>query len=194
MNTLRAFIAIEMPSPVVEIVRESQQALKRGGIHLRWVRPENIHLTLRFLGDISTDAIHGIRAVFWDLAAETPSFSLQVKGSGVFPGESRPRIVWLGLGGQIHMLAALHRRLSSLLGQQGIPAGKRPFRGHLTIGRAKGRVDADRLRLWLGEMKDVETPPFTVDRICLFKSELGPGGAVYTPLVRVRTGCGTSIE
>jgi 2'-5' RNA ligase len=189
MSLLRAFIAIEMPDPVVDIVRRSQQALQRGGIHLRWVRPENVHLTLRFLGDIPTDAIDGIRTALEDLADKMPSFSLRVKGAGAFPGVSRPRAVWLGLDGQTHMLMELHQRLSSLLSRQGIPEEKRPFRGHLTIGRAKGRMDTERLKRQLGEMKGIETPTFTVDRISLIRSELGPGGAVYTPLVQVRTQC-----
>lgn len=188
MNTVRAFIAIEMPQTVVDIVRQSQQALQRGGIHMRWVRPENVHLTLRFLGDIPTDAIEGIRSALEHLVAEVTSFSLQIKGAGVFPGASRPRVVWLGLGGQINLLEELYRRLTSLLSEQGFPAEKRPFRGHLTIGRARGRIDAARLRSLMEELKDVESRFFSADRICLFKSDLRPGGAVYTPLVQVRTG------
>jgi len=194
MNTLRAFIAIEMPPPVPDIVRQSQRALQHGGIDLRWVRPENVHLTLRFLGDISTDAIEGIRCALEALADEFPSFSLQVKGAGVFPGAARPRVVWLGLGGQANLLDGLYRRLSLLLSLQGIPEERRPFRGHLTIARAKGRVDADRLREKLAGLKTLESRPFMADRICLFKSDLGPGGAVYTPLVQVRTGRGTENE
>jgi 2'-5' RNA ligase len=187
MDTLRAFIALEMPPQVVDIVRQSQQALQRGGIHLRWVRPENVHLTLRFLGDISTDVIDGIRCALERLAVETPSFSLRAKGAGVFPGPSRPRVVWLGLDGQ-HHLQDIHGKLSSLLSEQGFPPGKRPFEGHLTIGRSKGRVDTDRLRGVMAELATIEGQFFPADRVCLFKSDLKPGGAVYTPLVQVRTG------
>lgn len=190
MTTVRTFIAIEMPRLVTDIVRWSQQALQKGGIHLRWVRPENVHLTLRFLGDVPTDDIAGIRDALERLAEESSPFSLQVKGAGVFPGTTRPRVVWLGLGGQMHQLEELCRRLSSLLSEQGIPSEKRPFRGHLTIGRVKDRIDPERLRVQLTELATVETRPFSADRICLFKSDLKPGGAVYTPLVMVRTGGG----
>jgi 2'-5' RNA ligase len=192
MNTLRAFIAIEMPTPVVDIVRQSQEVLRRGGVHLRWVRPENVHLTLRFLGDISTEAIDGIRFALERLAMEIQSFSLRIKGAGVFPGASRPRVLWLGFEEQIHLLE-IYGKLSSLLSEQGIPEEKRPFKGHLTIGRAKGRVDTNRLRVKLAELEGIESQPFAADRVCLFKSDLKPGGAVYTPLVRVRTGRGNCI-
>ena len=191
MNTVRAFIAIEMHPLVMDIIRRSQQMLRSGDIHLRWVRPENIHLTLRFLGDISTDAIDGIRYALEQAAANTPSFFLRVKGAGVFPSPARPRVVWLGLDGQLHLLEELYGRLSTLLSEQGISLENRPFRGHLTIGRARGRLDAERLKSRLAELRAIESRPFQADRLCLFKSDLTPRGAIYTPLVQVRTGGGT---
>lgn len=190
MNTVRAFIAIEMPRLVVDIVRHSQQALERGGVYLRWVRPENVHLTLRFLGDISTGTIAGIRSALEHLAVGVSPFNLQVKGAGVYPGAARPRVVWLGLDGQVDRLVDLYSRLSLLLFQQGIPEENRPFRGHLTIGRVKDRIDADRLKVQMAGLKIIESRPFAVERICLFKSDLKPGGPVYSPLVTVRAGCG----
>jgi 2'-5' RNA ligase len=177
-----------MPSQVMDIVRESQQMLKGAGIRMRWVRPENVHLTLRFLGDISIDAIECIRSVLGELAEEIQPFSLRIKGAGVFPGLSRPRVLWLGLGGQTELLETLYQRLSLLLLRIGLPEEKRPFRGHLTIGRTKGRVDADRLGKQLAGLKAVLSLTFPADRICLFKSDLRPAGAVYTPLVQVRAG------
>lgn len=193
MNSLRAFIAIEMPSPVVDIVRQSQEVLRCGGIRLRWVRPENVHLTLRFLGDISTDVIDPIRCALERLAVEVPSFSLRIRGAGAFPSVSRPRVVWLGLDGQVHLMD-MYGKLSSLLSEYGFPEETRPFKGHLTIGRSKGRVDADRLRVRMAELETLESQPFTADRVCLFRSDLKPGGAVYTSLVQVRTGQGASHE
>jgi len=193
METLRAFIAIEMPTTVVDVVRLSQQALRRSGIELRWVRPENVHLTLRFLGDIFTEAVDRIRISLEKLADEIPPFSLQVKGAGVFPGAARPRVIWLGLDGQKY-LRDMYGKLSSLLSEQGFPAENRPFKGHLTIGRIKGKVDTHRLREKMDELETVESQPFMADRICLFKSNLGPGGAVYTPLVQVRMGRDASHE
>lgn len=194
METLRAFIAIEMPAHVKDVVRECQQALGRAGVHLRWVKPENVHLTLRFLGDISTDTVEGIKSSLEKLADETPAFSLQIKGAGVFPGLTRPRVVWLGLGGQKLLLGEMYCRLSRLLSGQGIPEEKKPFQGHLTIGRAKGPVDPDLLRAKMAELSILEDRLFPADRICLFKSDLGPGGAVYTPLVRVRAAGPPTVE
>jgi 2'-5' RNA ligase len=87
-------------------------------------------------------------------------------------------------------LEELYGRLSVLLSQQGIALEHRPFRGHLTIGRVKGRLDADRLKVQLGALKNVESQLFPANRLCLFKSDLTPRGAVYTPLVQVKTGRG----
>jgi 2'-5' RNA ligase len=187
MDTIRAFIAIEMPPMVVDIVQRSQQVLRRGGIRLAWVRPENVHLTLRFLGDIAADAVDRIRDVLEETARETSPFSLCVKGAGAFPGIARPRVLWLGLDGQLQPMAALYRRLSEKLSGLGIAGEKRPFRGHLTIGRVKGRPDIRLLKERMTELEHVESTLFPADSLCLFKSDLTPGGAVYTSLVKVRT-------
>ena len=188
MKTLRAFIAVEMPHHVADAIRKSQQALKRYGIHLRWVRPENVHLTLRFLGDIAADTVPGIQNAMTQAVSGCLPFQLQVKGIGVFPGIKRPQVVWLGVGGQVDLLDGLYQELSMRLSGLGIPPETRPFRGHLTIGRVKGRLDSERLGMTLSELAEVETKLFTVAGYCLFKSDLTPGGAMHTPLVQVRIG------
>lgn len=188
MNTLRAFIALEMPPMVVDIVRQCQQELQRNGVRMKWIRPESVHLTIRFLGNISSEAVADIRGILEELADDSPSFCLQLKGVGVFPSPSRPRVLWIGLDGDMHLLEESYRRLSNLLFQKGIPKENRPFRGHLTIGRTKGPVDAGRLKTVVGSLENIESRPFSADRIGLYKSDLRPGGAVYTPLFQIRTG------
>jgi RNA 2',3'-cyclic 3'-phosphodiesterase len=184
MDTLRAFIAIEIPGFVADAVRRSQQALQRDGIRLRWVRPENVHLTLRFLGDISAATIPAIREAMERSVFRRQPVSLRISGIGVFPGLKRPKVMWLGLQGQVHLLDDLHLNLSSLLAEQGIPLEKRPFKGHLTIGRVKERLDSEDLGTALLRPVLFKTDDFVADSICLFKSDLTTGGAVYTPLVR----------
>jgi 2'-5' RNA ligase len=188
MNKLRAFIAFEMPSQVKDVVRECQKTLRKAGVQLRWVKPENVHLTLRFLGDIPAEAVGGIGHVLRHMAEETPAFSLRVKGAGVFPGLARPRVLWLGLDGQKQLLEAAWKRLSGYLSRLDIPGEKRPFKGHLTIGRTKGRLDTELFGRQLDRLAALETQPFQADRLCLFKSDLEPDGAIYTPLIQVRTG------
>jgi 2'-5' RNA ligase len=186
MNTLRAFIAIEMPGFVVDAIRQSQQVLQRDGIRLRWVRPENVHLTLRFLGDISPENIPAIRDAMQRSVSRREPFFLNISEIGVFPGLQKPRVMWLGLQGRLDLLDELFRDLSAFLAEQGIPLEKRPFKGHLTIGRVKGKLDRETLRLALSRPVPFKTDDFVVDSICLFKSDLTPGGAVYTPLVKAK--------
>ena len=184
MDTLRAFIAIEMPGFVADAVRRSQHALQQDGIHLRWVRPENVHLTLRFLGDISTETIQAVREAMERSIFGTQPIILRLSGIGVFPGLKHPKVLWLGLGGQLDLLDDLYRNLSTYLAEQGIPLENRPFKGHLTIGRVKERLYSENLGAALLRQADFRTDDFVADSICLFKSDLTPGGAVYTPLVR----------
>lgn len=188
MDTLRTFIAIEMPGLVTDAVRQSQETLRHDGIHLRWVRPGNVHLTLRFLGDISPENIPAIREAMRRSVSQREPFSLRVSGVGVFPGLKRPKVLWLGLQGQLELLDDWHRNLSAFLAVQGIPLEKRPFKGHLTIGRVKERLDSETLRAALRHQVQFVTDDFVVDSICLFKSDLTPRGAVYTPLIQTRMG------
>ena len=186
MDTLRAFIAIEMPGLVGEAVRRSQDALRHDGIHLRWVRPGNVHLTLRFLGDISASSVPMIREAMEKSVCRREPFSLGISRMGVFPGVKHPKVVWLGLQGQLDFLDELYRILSASLFEKGIPLEKRPFKGHLTIGRVKGMLDAKRLEAVLLRPPPFKAENFVVNSICLFKSDLMPGGAVYTPLVQMQ--------
>ncbi len=188
MDTLRAFIAIEMPGLVGEAVRKSQEALRHNGIHLRWVRPGNVHLTLRFLGDISASNIPMIREAMEKSVCRKEPFSLSISGMGVFPGLKRPRVIWLGLQGELDLLDELYRNLSMCLEEKGIPLEKRSFKGHLTIGRVKNRLDSKKLEAALSRPAPFKTEDFVVDSICLFKSELMSGGAVYTPLIQMQMG------
>mgnify|MGYP000240561225 CR=1 FL=1 len=185
-KTFRAFVAIDLPETIRASVGAAQATLKSYGFHVKWVRVESIHLTLKFLGNIEvnrTDAIVNAMA----LAIEgRNALRLNASGMGVFPNARRPRVVWVGLGGQLDQLISLQQTLDAQLVDLGFPAETRPFKGHLTLGRVKGKVAADRLQAALSEFNSFESDSFAADRIILFKSELHPTGAVYTKVARVR--------
>jgi RNA 2',3'-cyclic 3'-phosphodiesterase len=183
---LRAFIALEMPREVAVAAGKARLALEVAGIRLRWVHPENIHLTLRFLGDVPEKDIPGLGQAMGEAATGVSPFSLKVKGVGVFPGMSRPSVVFMGLEGEKDRLAAFYRTLSECLVRRGIPLEKRPFQGHLTIGRVKDRIDSERFARGLASCAKLSTEIFPVDALTLFKSDLMPKGPVYTPLATVR--------
>ncbi len=182
-NTIRTFIAIELPEKIIYTISKVQEEIKSYGLKIRWVRPENIHLTLKFLGDIKTADTEKVARAVSESATGYPALSLAVKGIGVFPGIKKPRVLWLGISKQLDLLTALQKTLDEKLEAMGFPKEKRPFRGHLTLGRIKSIIDPKTLHDVLKEFIQFESEPFFADKIILYKSDLKPKGAVYTKLV-----------
>lgn len=181
-QTIRTFIALELPPPVRLLLHKAQQELKRFKIRARWVRPENIHLTLKFLGDINPDHIDKIGAAMAGAAIEFPPVTLTVRGIGVFPGIKRPRVIWMGLGGDIRSLLALQSRLEQELAEAEFPKDKRSFKAHLTLGRLKQSVNPAVIRQMISEYATLSSDEFVCNQVILFKSDLKPSGAVYSKL------------
>jgi 2'-5' RNA ligase len=182
-NTIRTFIAIELPEKIIYTIRKVQEEIKSYGLKIRWVRPENIHLTLKFLGDIQAADTENVARAVSESATGYPPISLAVKGIGVFPGIKKPRVLWLGISKQLDLLTALQKTLDEKLEAMGFPKEKRPFRGHLTLGRIKSEIDPKTLHDVLKEFTQFESERFFADRIILYKSDLKPKGAVYTKLI-----------
>ena len=181
-NTIRTFIAIELPEKIIYTIGKVQEEIKSYGFKIRWVRPENIHLTLKFLGDIKETDTEKIARVISESVTGCPPISLSVKGIGVFPGIKRPRVLWLGISKQLDLLTGLQKTLDEKLEAMGFPKEKRPFKGHLTLGRIKHKIDPKRLLDVLKDFAQFESEHFFGERIILYKSDLKPKGAVYTKL------------
>jgi len=181
-KTVRTFIAIEIPNTVISKIRELQDAIKAYGFKIRWVRAENIHLTLKFLGDVEEIKINEIAKAVSKTAEEHSPISLKAKGIGVFPGIKRPRVLWVGLAGQLEALVKLQKTLDENLIVLDFSREKRAFKGHLTMGRIKDRIDVKKLGDALMAFRRFESETFTAGQIILYKSDLTPSGAVYTKL------------
>jgi 2'-5' RNA ligase len=182
-DTIRSFIAIELPEKIIDAIQKVQERMRSYGFNVRWVRPQNVHLTLKFLGDINeADAEKVGRAIFESAKGFAP-LALAVKGVGTFPSIKRPRVIWIGVAGQLNELIGLQKTLDGKLAAIGFPAEKRAFKGHLTLGRAKGSIGPKQLLEAMAELAGFETEPFVADKVALFKSELKPSGAVYTKLM-----------
>ena len=181
-QTIRTFIALELPASIIELLDNVQQEIKSLALRARWVRTENIHLTLRFLGDIDPGHVDRIDEAIHKAAEGFAPFTLALKGVGFFPGIKRPRVIWAGLGGQIRLLIQLQRKLADSLAAIGFPNEKRPFKGHLTLGRIREAVNPDTIRQVIEIYSDLGSEEFTVGRVALFQSDLKPTGAVYTRL------------
>lgn len=185
---MRTFIAFKLPPEIEDHVRGLQEQLKAEGLQLRWVSPANIHLTLRFLGEIETSSVDSVAAAVDASGGCTAPIDLVVQGLGVFPNLRRPNVLWTGLGGQLDAMQQLHARLEYQLELSGFAGDRRPFRPHLTLARIKGRINCQHLRQVLQDMGDFEPAPFTAGELILFRSDLRPQGAVYTPLARKKLG------
>ncbi len=182
MKRIRAFISLTLPDTISASIRHVQEQLAGHRLKVRWIRAENIHLTLKFLGEIDATRIDAIDAAVAEAAAEKAPFHLSAKGVGVFPNIKRARVIWIGVAGQVNALTELQHNMASRLDTIGFPRDRRRYSGHLTIGRSKGAIDAGSLMNAMAEIRSFESEPFIVNRVSIFRSELHSTGAVYTEL------------
>jgi 2'-5' RNA ligase len=180
---MRVFLAIDLPEEVKEKIVALQQKLKFFLQGVRWVRPEGLHLTLKFFGDIGADQIPGISNVVEERAAKAAPVTLTADALGAFPNLERPRVLWLGMTGDVDAIVTLQRAIEAGLEPLGYRREKRKFHPHLTVGRAKSSKG-----MILGLSEDFTEEhrypmgEFTAQGLTLFRSELKRGGAVYTDL------------
>jgi 2'-5' RNA ligase len=182
-NMIRAFLAIDPPEEILREIGRIQERLQRmirGEV--RWVRPEAIHLTLKFFGDIPENAIANIAMVMDEAAAGEAPLTLMIGGAGVFPDQRRPRVLWLGMDGDVPRLLNFQKEIEGRLGIAGFPAEERPFRPHLTLARIKSPRGLIGLEQALEKGEKYAAGQFTAAGIGLIRSELTPRGAVYTKL------------
>ena len=180
VGNARAFVAIALDALLREAIGELQARLRPrlGGIRL--VRPEGIHLTLRFLGDTSPAQLETLRPPLAAAAALCPAAEARVAGLGTFPERGSPRVLWLGLEVPPSLLD-LQRACERAAREAGFEREERPFRAHLTLGRWRERAP-------IPDLPPADLGATRLDTLVLFRSDLGPGGAVYTPLARFRLG------
>ncbi len=154
---------------------------------MRWVRPEAIHLTLKFLGQVGEQGLERVRRVIGDAARDHHPFTLELTTLGAFPDMQRPRVVWVGVEEPEGELARLQAALERGLRRLGFEAERRPFHPHLTLGRVrKSATPAQVAKLGgaLAGWRSGVAGSFQVDAVTLFRSDLHPEGAVYTSLGR----------
>ena len=182
-GTIRAFLALDPPPEILRTIADIQRALRkniRGSVS--WVRPEGIHLTLKFFGDIAANDVSAVSEVVAGQIAGARPVNLEAKGLGVFPDTRRPRVLWLGIGGEVERLIAMQKAIDQGLEPCGFPKEKRPFQAHLTLARIKSPQGLSGIEDVLTEKKSESAGKFTATGLTLFKSELTPKGAIYTTL------------
>jgi 2'-5' RNA ligase len=191
MKQVRVFIAIELDETINAALSDLQEQLKakvpRGSV--RWVRPEGIHLTLKFLGDVPVNRIEEIERALTRACAGSPAFSFSVGRLGCFPNPRRPRVVWVGVQEQSGTLERLQKAIEKGMEKLGFAPEGRKFDAHLTLGRTQRRAssgDVRRLGQLVEETDIGELGRMEARAVSLMKSDLKPTGAVYTRLAAVR--------
>jgi len=157
---------------------------------LRWAVTENLHLTVRFLGATAPDRVPDLVAATEAASALLAPFTVRLAGAGAFPTPDRPRVVWLGIVEGSAELAAVAGTLGDELAARGWEADERPFRAHLTLGRADGVQGAGRAVAALTRAATGLDAAWTVDRLVVYQSDLGHGPVRYRPLATVFLGPG----
>jgi 2'-5' RNA ligase len=185
MEEVRCFIAIELTEELKRGLRELQAQLKAASqAPVKWVEPENIHLTLKFLGNVATDRLNEIGQATTNAVRGTSPFSLEVRELGVFPNPRRVQIVWVGLSGEVEKLTILQQRIESGLAKLGFAPENRRFTPHLTLARLRDRAtpqERERLGQLVAET-EFAARSFIVNSVKLIKSQLTREGPIYSQL------------
>ncbi len=184
MKDLRLFIAIPLGPDLKEAISKIQSLLKRRNEGVKWVNPEGLHLTLKFLGNTPQEKVPRIEEAMRKALAPFGPFSVLIKGTGAFPSLKKARVLWVGIEDERSRLKEMFKSLEKQLQKLGFPMEERPFKPHITLGRIKNLKSID----FPEELEDQEVGVLEVKEVILFKSELKPEGAEYHPLIKVSLG------
>ncbi len=185
MPRIRSFIAIELGSDLREGIAGIQEKLRSSRADVRWVKPESIHLTLKFLGDIEEGDVDSIADCLKRAADGLSPFTVEIREVGAFPNLRNPRVLWVGVS-ENSSLSMIQSKIEEEIEGLGFPREGRPFRPHLTVGRVKSPKLKDKLTEVLEKVRAQELGALPVEELILFRSELRPAGAVYTKLRTVK--------
>ena len=178
---LRLFVAIELSDEVREALGWLQAELRSRGLEkLRWVRPQGIHLTLKFLGETSADKVPMIEEALGKAVEAAPAHELALGAIGTFGGNN-PRVLWIDLRGDLEVMLGLQERVDSVLAELGFPRERRKFAPHLTLARVRPEIAHEMAGPLARAIRAAGPPTATVAirEVSLMRSVLGPGGAVY---------------
>ncbi len=177
---IRAFIAANLASSVGEEMTKVQSALQKAKGDIRWIKPQGFHLTFRFLGNIEPGRVVPILTALRAAVRHQAQFRVRMQGLGAFPSLTRPRVLWARLTGG--GLQELHATIESALGSCGFPPEGRAFRPHITLGRVRSQRGWNHVLERVKEYLQYDFGESLIDTVTLYRSDLEPGGAVYTAL------------
>lgn len=183
---MRAFIAVEVSDEIKDLLARVESHLKYAGADVKWVDPKVIHLTLKFLGEITDSKCDAVKSALDGIAKCTRPFGITVKDIGAFPNSARPRVIWAGLGDGASETVELAKNVEVSLSRIGFPVEARPFSPHLTIGRVRSSSNMEKLKDKISsaslEIRQSSAISHKVTSVILFQSTLTPHGSIYTKL------------
>jgi 2'-5' RNA ligase len=181
---MRAFIAVELPEVARVALARIQHALAESRADVKWVELDNLHLTMRFLGEVSEAQGEPIRQLVERLAAGSPTVTMSLREFGAFPSAGSPRVVWVGVEQGREALTHLADQLEHGCRALGFPAEERPFAAHITLGRVRSPRGRRELSESLARLTWEAPPPWDARALTLFESVLSSSGPRYTPIVQ----------
>lgn len=197
-ESIRAFLAIDLPAEVKAVLADLVEHLRQAHVRgLRPVRPEGVHLTLKFLGDVPTGQVEPIVNAVSRVGAECGPFRLGLDGVGAFPNRGAPRVLWVGMAGELEPLRALQSQIEDGVEALGFARERREFSPHLTLARlneSAGPADKRRAAELLNTTTLRPHSPFQVASVSLIRSILRPKGAVYEQIANMRLSGGTAHQ
>lgn len=180
-DVIRCFVAIEIPPPIQRLLKPVQTRLQSEIRRASWTKPGNLHLTLKFLGDVRSEKIDVVSEAIQNVAdAQTP-FSIAFGGVGTFPDFTRPRVLWIGMKQGALAFSDLAKSVNFTLKPLGFPADNR-FHPHLTLARLRAPMNLESLQNMLHQYDMIDGSVVNVNKITLMQSQLHPNGTIYTPL------------
>ena len=181
-KVIRTFVAVLLDEELRSRISEVQQRVKELAPDVKWVAPENFHVTLKFLGDVRRDRISVVQAALDEATRGFEAFDLSISGLGVFPTPRRPRVIWVGVEDGREQLVALAKAVEHRLVKAGFEKDDKPFRSHITIGRVREGKPIAGLSEGLDEIDTSGLGMQRVSSISVMESVLKRGGSEYTPL------------
>ena len=180
---IRSFLAFELPPDIKSTVARISGEMRKSTLDVKWIRADNIHLTMVFMGNIKSEDIGAIGKEIQKVCLRYGPFDVSLHGLGCFPNKRNPRVIWLGLDGDLDRMSFFRDHLQEALRPFGIKGEKRRYRPHLTLGRTrKSYRRSPALGEFLLKYGDLANPVCSLSELILFKSDLKPGGAEYTKL------------
>jgi len=183
-NIMRCFLAVDIPEHIKKSILKATQNLRKDLIGIKWVEPHNLHITIKFLGEVEDKNALALAETLEKRLLNSGTFVLKLKNFGFFPDLKRPRVFWVGVEDRGENLKKLWKEIENIVPKYGISRDNRTFTPHLTLARIKKPIKIE--KSGLESLKNFETPEFKIDTLIFYKSVLTSKGPIYTKIKEIK--------